>query len=350
MNNSLRDSKVDLLSTQNIDFHGRRITNAGEAKSQSDYVTLGGLASYVVKFVKQSISDLGSLLTGDSLTTVNKLVKVGPSNGQVKLSAISEDGTTIKTNGIKFLSGPSGTTTGLAYSNILAAATAVQLALVKTTTAPADTAAIAGIDCYSHDGVTAEQIAGTITFRANGLWTGSNHGTDIAFRGISTGSTTLTEWARFSASHFGIGVTPTHRLHSYKGGDWQFKVQNPDAGGGYWVMGQTDNAFGSGGGMLAFVPDSTSSANRTFALYNNGDVQFVKSTAALGFFGSTPAAKQTLSAYTTSNRSAAFVSTPGALGTAATLADLNTLRASYEVLRLAYDDLRTKLQTTTLVG
>lgn len=74
------------------------------------------------------------------------------------------------------------------------------------------------------------------------------------------------------------------------------------------------------------------------------------SMTALGFFGATAAAKQTLNAYTTNDRSAAFTSTPVTVATAATLVDLNTLRVAYENLRASYDDLRTKLKTTTLVG
>jgi hypothetical protein len=69
----------------------------------------------------------------------------------------------------------------------------------------------------------------------------------------------------------------------------------------------------------------------------------------VGFFGSAAAAKQTLNAYS-SNSQAAYTSTPATLAQAATLFDLNQLRVAYENLRASYDDLRTKLKTTTLVG
>ena len=74
------------------------------------------------------------------------------------------------------------------------------------------------------------------------------------------------------------------------------------------------------------------------------------SDTAIGFFGAAAAGKQTLNAYTTNAQSAAYTSTPGTLGAAATLTDLNTLRAAYENLRLSYDNLRTILKNTTLVG
>lgn len=72
--------------------------------------------------------------------------------------------------------------------------------------------------------------------------------------------------------------------------------------------------------------------------------------STMGFFAATPAAKQTLSAYTTNSQSAAYVATPASLALAATLADLNILRVAYENIRASYDDLRTKLKVTTLVG
>lgn len=72
--------------------------------------------------------------------------------------------------------------------------------------------------------------------------------------------------------------------------------------------------------------------------------------ATIGFFGATVAAKQTLNAYTTNSQSSTYISTPAALAQAATLSDLNTLRAAYENIRASYDDTRTKLKTTTLVG
>ncbi len=73
-------------------------------------------------------------------------------------------------------------------------------------------------------------------------------------------------------------------------------------------------------------------------------------TGGMGFFGAAAAAKQTLNAYTPSIQNFNYTATPASLATAATLADLNTLRLAYENLRASYDDLRTKLRTSTLVG
>jgi len=61
-------------------------------------------------------------------------------------------------------------------------------------------------------------------------------------------------------------------LEIYKGGDFQLKLNNPDAGGGYWNIGQTDNAFGVGGGKLVFVPDSIAAADATVTFLNTGNV------------------------------------------------------------------------------
>lgn len=70
----------------------------------------------------------------------------------------------------------------------------------------------------------------------------------------------------------------------------------------------------------------------------------------MAFFGGTPIVKQTLSAYTTNDQSATYTATPLALINAATLADLNALRTAYENMRAMVDNLRTKVQSTTLVG
>jgi len=58
---------------------------------------------------------------------------------------------------------------------------------------------------------------------------------------------------------------------------------------------------------------------------------------------------QTLAAYTADNEGTPYSSVPGALGDAATLVDVNALRAAVENLRVSYEDLRTKLIATGVV-
>lgn len=62
--------------------------------------------------------------------------------------------------------------------------------------------------------------------------------------------------------------------------------------------------------------------------------------------------KQILAAYTSNNRSAAFAGIANSVtGTPyAQVSDLNTLRVAYENLRIMCEDLRSKLQNSTLVG
>lgn len=55
-NQSLTNSKVDLLSTQLIDFHGRRITNAAPSQSPTDYVIRSELIAAINDNTK-SITD-----------------------------------------------------------------------------------------------------------------------------------------------------------------------------------------------------------------------------------------------------------------------------------------------------
>lgn len=72
----------------------------------------------------------------------------------------------------------------------------------------------------------------------------------------------------------------------------------------------------------------------------------------LGFFGGTTAVQQALNAYTSDGEGAAYTGIDNAqAGTVyATVVDLNQLRVAYETLRASYDDLRTKLQTSTIVA
>lgn len=72
---------------------------------------------------------------------------------------------------------------------------------------------------------------------------------------------------------------------------------------------------------------------------------------SIGFWGQTPASRQTLNAYTTDPETSAYSGIASGVGGTpyAQLSDLNILRLAYENLRLAYDDLRSKLKTTTLI-
>lgn len=72
----------------------------------------------------------------------------------------------------------------------------------------------------------------------------------------------------------------------------------------------------------------------------------------LGFFGGTTAVQQVLAAYSSDGEGSAYTGIDNAQAGMpyAQLTDLNQLRVAYETLRASYDDLRTKLQTSTLVG
>ncbi len=74
-------------------------------------------------------------------------------------------------------------------------------------------------------------------------------------------------------------------------------------------------------------------------------------TSSIGFYGTTPQAQQTLSAYTTNAQTIAYLGIATGVGGTpyAIVGDLNSVRLAYENLRLAHDDLRTKLQNLGLV-
>ncbi len=90
------------------------------------------------------------------------------------------------------------------------------------------------------------------------------------------------EWTRDGAGNLfptnfgdkvGIGTaTPGEKLHVAQSGNYQLRLENPAAGGGFWSIGQSDNTFNIGGGRLAFVPNSTNSSNATVVFANSGEV------------------------------------------------------------------------------
>lgn len=80
--------------------------------------------------------------------------------------------------------------------------------------------------------------------------------------------------------------------------------------------------------------------------------QFFVTTTTIGFFNGTPAVQQILNAYTANIQGSPYSGLASGLGGSpyAQVSDVNALRLAYENLRASYDDLRTKLRTSTLVG
>jgi hypothetical protein len=56
MNQLLTNNKVDRDSTQNVDFHSRRITNAGDAVNTQDYTTLNDLNNAIAALKAQLVA------------------------------------------------------------------------------------------------------------------------------------------------------------------------------------------------------------------------------------------------------------------------------------------------------
>jgi len=100
------------------------------------------------------------------------------------------------------------------------------------------------------------------------------HLSGYAFKATTTISgTTSTNFLIDSLGNVGVGTdTPSHRLHVAQGGDYQLQLQSPSSGGGFWNIGQSDNGFGSGGGKLLFVPNTTDSTNAAVVFANSGNV------------------------------------------------------------------------------
>lgn len=61
---NINDMKVNQLTTKNQDFHGRRITNAGDAQDSQDYVTQHDLLSNLAPSAYTDTTDAGNIKTG----------------------------------------------------------------------------------------------------------------------------------------------------------------------------------------------------------------------------------------------------------------------------------------------
>ena len=89
----------------------------------------------------------------------------------------------------------------------------------------------------------------------------------------TTSNVTSTNFLINSFGNVGVGTaSPSQRLHVAQSGDFQLRLENPAAGGGFWSIGQSDNSFNSGGGKLLFVPNTTNSSSATVAFTNAGRV------------------------------------------------------------------------------
>ncbi|MBI3950447.1 MAG: hypothetical protein HY314_08345 [Acidobacteria bacterium] len=88
------------------------------------------------------------------------------------------------------------------------------------------------------------------------------------------GDSIIVETGSGSDRKIGIGTSnpPSERLHVVQSGNYQLRLENPAAGGGFWSIGQSDNSFNTGGDKLLFVPNSTNSSNAKVVFTNAGNV------------------------------------------------------------------------------
>jgi hypothetical protein len=86
--------------------------------------------------------------------------------------------------------------------------------------------------------------------------------------GGNVGVGTTTPVGKLSVTN--SGASPA--LYLSDSANFALRILNPDAGGGYWNITQTDSGYAAGGGKLIFVPDSTTSTNATVTFTNSGSV------------------------------------------------------------------------------
>ena len=97
--NNLRNSKVDLLTTKNIDMKGRKVISAAEGTDPGDYVTLSQLLE-LGKEAKIYVDGLFNFLTAgfqNAWTAINKLIVSmikPPQDSTSAIRIVAADGTT----------------------------------------------------------------------------------------------------------------------------------------------------------------------------------------------------------------------------------------------------------------
>lgn len=276
--NNLNDSKVDLLTTRDLDFHGRRVRNAGNSISAQDYVTRKELEA------------------ASSESVLTKLFN--------KLIALPRDILT------RLISPPFDATNAL----IISKADRVTPIVTFDTLTPEVNVASTNfyLSKYGVDG-------GYLNRRANGT---------LASPTQVLANERIGYWIG-TAYHSGSAYANTAGISFYASEN------------------QTNTARGSLMQFETVITGATARAVR-FKVDGNGDFVIVQN---VGFFNATPAAQQTLNAYTTDSEAGAYSGLATALGGTpyAAVSDLNALRTAYENLRASYDDLRAKLKITTLV-
>lgn len=160
-----------------------------------------------------------------------------------------------------------------------------------------------------------------------------------------------------AAGTLAFGATPatsgTLRLTNATAVNWRNAGNTADIGisvnaSNNVLIGDQTNAatvylLGATAGVIQVGANLTVQGTTTGAIvsYSGGNLGFFGSAGTTkGTFTQTySTADATLGGYTASNQSASYTATPAALGTAATLADLNTLRGAYENLRGLTEDL-----------
>jgi hypothetical protein len=77
-----------------------------------------------------------------------------------------------------------------------------------------------------------------------------------------------------NSGNVGIGMNPqTGARLNIRHDDWQLMIDNPAAGGGFWLIGQSADFWNIRGGKLAFAPNSSNSSHAVVVFTTNGDIQ-----------------------------------------------------------------------------
>jgi hypothetical protein len=316
MNNNLRDSILDMLSTKDHDMKRRRVINASPSVNKNDYTTRSELEAAVSE---SKILSIAKKLFSSSLNIVTRII-APPFDATDALSITKADQITPL---ITF-----DTITPKIFLQVLTRAVSGFIVGLLYPNADSTTA----IKITKADGTTDVIVIDTTNKR-------------VTIPAVITSNSSFQVGSLEFQSHSSNEAWITDNMY-YNGTNWIYRAD------GYGAV----LHFSAGGIKLQTFASSTAGSTGTainaITITATGDPVIGISGGNVGFFGAAVAAKQTLNSYTSDGEGSAYTGiSTGLVGLVyASVADLNQLRVAYETLRASYDDLRTKLQTTTLVG
>lgn len=130
MKDNLRNNKVDYLTSKNIDFHGRKIVNAGSATDSKDYTTLQDIRNFISNLLRAPITFFNNFFLPKLLPNlplrltktwqvISQAIDIATSDisGVLSVANGGTNNNSQTTDGVAYFDGTKIITSGLLYYN-----------------------------------------------------------------------------------------------------------------------------------------------------------------------------------------------------------------------------------------